>query len=659
MNLLKTVALLGFLSALLVLVSYLLIGGTLGAIVGFAIATLINFTSWFYSDQIALAVYGTKPLTRSQAQLLEPMVDRLCYRANLPKPKIYVIPSGAANAFATGRNPKHGAIAVTQGLIHLLPEHELEAVIAHELTHIKNRDTLTQTVAATIAGAISLLAQIVSQGMWFFGGSRNTSWTRHVALPFTVLLAPITATVIQLAISRTREFAADAGAASLTGNPRALANALERITTNRGMPLESNAAFAPLLIINPFSGQFLNRLFSTHPPTEARIQQLLSLEPGVQSTFMMTTTSKSQRRNRVVMSVAIALATLSLAYAPIPGLQQTLIIVSGTELQEPLQQLEAKFEQEHPNIKLELKFQGSQDIVNNFIDKKNDFKPTVLIPASSEFLDELKQRSLAQNNNDPFYDAPKPIAKTLLVGIAWSERGKVLFPNNRFSWPRVEQAMQAGNWQAVGGEKDWGSFDFVTTDPTRSNSGQATLNLWALSKLGGGINGSADLNNPAVASLFSTVKKSVYQPPRSTDILLQEFIARGPNDADVGTVYESIALSRWQQSSQNQGKSYQIYYLDPTIETVATAAIVRQDVDSLTANAAKKFISFLTELEQQKVFAQYGFRPVNNTIDLRSLPNSPWNQTIPGAEVNPPVKTVPPPTPQMLGEIQRLWQRVN
>jgi ABC-type molybdate transport system substrate-binding protein len=369
--------------------------------------------------------------------------------------------------------------------------------------------------------------------------------------------------------------------------------------------------------------------------------------------------SQSQLRNRAITSVVITLAALGLAYAPIPALQQTIVVVSGTELSEPLQQLEAKFEQENPNIKVELKFQGSQDIVNNYIDKKNDFKPTVLIPASAEFLNELSQRAIGQNKSEPFYDSPKPIAKTLLVGIAWPERGKVLFPNDRFNWQRLEQAMNAENWQAVGGHKDWGSFDFLTTDPTRSNSGQVTLELWSLSKLGRATNGSADLNNSAVASVFSTLKRSVYQPPRSTDILLQEFITRGPNDADVATVYESIALYRWQQSGKNQGKPYQIYYLDPTIETVATAAVVRQDVDSATANAARRFISFLTEPEQQKVFVQYGFRPASGGISLKSIPNSPWNQDIPGVEVNPPIKILPTPKAQVLGEIQRLWQRVN
>ena len=364
-------------------------------------------------------------------------------------------------------------------------------------------------------------------------------------------------------------------------------------------------------------------------------------------------------QNRVFISAGIILAALGLAYAPIPGLQQTVVIVSGTELKAPLEKLEAKFEKENPNIKIELKFQGSQDIVNKFIDKKNDFKPTILMPASGELLGELSQRYQAQNNKEPFYHQPQPIAKTLLVAIAWSERGKALFPNNKFSWQRVEQAMQANSWEAVGGQKNWGSFDFLITNPTRSNSAQVTLSLWAMSKQNGSNLNNINYSNPAVTSLFSTIKKSVYQPPRSTDILLQEFISRGSNEADVATVYESIALFRWQQSAKNQPNPYQIYYLNPTVETVATAAIVRQNVDSGTANAAKQFVSFLTQAEQQKVFVQYGFRPTNNNINLRSVPNSPWSQNIPGAQVNPSTKTLPAPNKQAIGEIQRLWLRAN
>lgn len=372
---------------------------------------------------------------------------------------------------------------------------------------------------------------------------------------------------------------------------------------------------------------------------------------------MRKTNSKIQ--NRTFTSAGIILAALGLAYAPIPGLQQTVVIVSGTELKAPLEQLEAKFEQKNPNIKIELKFQGSQDIVNKFIDQKNEFNPTILIPASGELLDELNQRYQAQNNSETFYNKPQPIAKTLLVAIAWQERGNILFPNNKFDWQRVEKAMQTNSWEAVGGQKNWGSFDFLITNPTRSNSAQATLSLWAISKLNSSNPNNINYNNPQITSLFSTVKKSIYQPPRSTDILLQEFIARGQNDADIATVYESIALYRWKQSMKNQDKPYKIYYLNPTVETVATAGIVRQNVDSGTAKAGQKFVDFLTQPEQQKVFVQYGFRPTNNSIDLKSVPNSPWNQNIPGSQINPSTKTLPAPNQKAIGEIQRLWQRAN
>ncbi|HLP90978.1 MAG TPA: substrate-binding domain-containing protein [Nostocaceae cyanobacterium] len=367
---------------------------------------------------------------------------------------------------------------------------------------------------------------------------------------------------------------------------------------------------------------------------------------------------QTKRNQNIITSASIIVASLALTYVPIPGLQQTVIIVSGSELQEPLEKLEDKFEQENPNIEIELKFQGSQEMVNNYVDQKNDFKPAVLIPANGEILTELSDRLKSTNNNNPFYDTPKPIAKTLLVGIAWPDRGKVLFPDGRFQWQKVEQAMQVGNWDKIGGANNWGSFDFVTTDPTRSNSGQVTLQLWTQSKLGRNIDTNS-FSQPATQSLFSLVKKSVYQPPRSTDILLQEFITRGPNDADVATVYESIALYRWQQSAANQGKPYQIYYLNPSSESTATAAIVSRDIDGGTANAARKFLDFLTQPEQQAVFVEHGFRPINNSVDIKNVPNSPWNQNIPGVEVQPNIQILPPPNNQTTTEIQRTWERAN
>lgn len=280
MNQLKTVALLGLLSGLLITVSYWVLGGTGGAIVGTGFAAVMNLGAWYYSDKIALAAYRARPVTAGQAPRLYQMVRRLCSRAQLPMPALYLIPGQAANAFATGRDPEHAAVAVTEGIVRLLPEDELEAVIAHELSHVANRDTLTQAVAATIAGAIAFLAQIASYSFWFFGGARsNDEGPNPLGLLLTILLAPVAATIIQLGISRTREFAADAGSARLTGNPRALARALQRLENSaKRLPMEGNPAFEPLLIVHSVSGNWLSNLFSTHPSTEARIQNLLKLE---------------------------------------------------------------------------------------------------------------------------------------------------------------------------------------------------------------------------------------------------------------------------------------------------------------------------------------------------------------------------------------------
>lgn len=278
MNSIKTVMLLAVLSALLISISYWVIGGTMGAIVGVGLAAITNLGSWFYSDRIALNAYKAKPINQEQAPEIYQMVQKLCDRASLPMPGIYIIPTQSPNAFATGRNPKNAAIAVTEGIVRLLPPDELEGVIAHELSHIKHRDTLIQAVAATIGGAISALAQFATYALWFRGG-RGNQRGNPIGILLTVILAPIAATVIQLAISRTREFLADAGAAELTGNPQALANALQRLDSSaRQLPMGGNPAFEPLLIMQGFSGQMMSRLFSTHPPTEARIEALMKLQ---------------------------------------------------------------------------------------------------------------------------------------------------------------------------------------------------------------------------------------------------------------------------------------------------------------------------------------------------------------------------------------------
>lgn len=285
-NQLKTAVLLAALSGLLIAISYWVIGGTSGLIIGIGLAAVTNLFSWYQSDKIALAVYQAQPVSQSEAPGLYRMVQRLSDRANIPMPKVYIVPSQGANAFATGRDPEHAAVAVTEGILNILPEDELEGVIAHELTHIINRDTLTQAVAATVAGAISFLAQMVSYSLWFGGGSRDDNrGANPLGVLLTVMLAPLAATIIQLAISRTREFSADAGSARLTGNPRALARALQRLEASaRQMPLNANPAYEPLLIINSISGQFMGNLFSSHPATEERVAALLKLEQQLPTT---------------------------------------------------------------------------------------------------------------------------------------------------------------------------------------------------------------------------------------------------------------------------------------------------------------------------------------------------------------------------------------
>jgi len=271
----------------LISISYFVIGGVSGLVVGVVLAAVTNLGSWFFSDKIALSAYQAQPLTAQEAPELYQMLANLADKAEMPTPRLYLVPTNAANAFATGRDPNHAAVAVTQGIVDLLSADELEGVIAHELTHVRNRDTLTQAVAATIAGAISFLAQTLSYGLWSMNSSRDSNRSINpLGLLLTVILAPLAATVIQLAISRTREFSADAGAAQLTKNPRALARALERLESQgKLIAMGGNPAFEPLLISNPISGEFLGNLFATHPSTEERIKNLLALEKELEKKF--------------------------------------------------------------------------------------------------------------------------------------------------------------------------------------------------------------------------------------------------------------------------------------------------------------------------------------------------------------------------------------
>lgn len=273
MGAMKTGMLLAAMTALFMAVGYVIGGGTgMVLALGFAVAT--NAFAYWNSDKLALRMHGAQPVTAMSAPDLHAMTERLARNAGLPMPKLYVINSPQPNAFATGRNPENAAVAVTMGLIRGLPQDEIEGVIAHELAHIRNRDTLIMTVAATVAGAISMLAQL---GFWM-GGHRERGQFGIVGVLLATFLAPIAAALIQMTISRTREYAADRAGAEISGNPLGLANALRRISrAAASTPMataEVNPSSAHLFIANPLSGMRLDRLFATHPPMELRVAAL-------------------------------------------------------------------------------------------------------------------------------------------------------------------------------------------------------------------------------------------------------------------------------------------------------------------------------------------------------------------------------------------------
>jgi heat shock protein HtpX len=239
----------------------------------------MNFFSYFYSDKLALAMYRAQPVTREQLPRVYQVVEQLTQRAGLPMPKIYVIPTDSPNAFATGRNPKHAAVAVTSGILNLLNDEELEGVIAHELGHVRNRDILTSSIAATLAGAITMLAHIARWGMIFGGYGGRDDRDRGgggLGALLMLILAPIAAVLIQLAVSRSREYEADATGAHITGNPYALASALEKLEAySKRLPLQASPNTAHLFIVAPMIGGGIAGLFSTHPPMAKRIERLI------------------------------------------------------------------------------------------------------------------------------------------------------------------------------------------------------------------------------------------------------------------------------------------------------------------------------------------------------------------------------------------------
>jgi heat shock protein HtpX len=275
-NGMKTALLLGLLSGLLLVIGDAL-GGRNGLVIAFGFAIVMNFASYWFSDKIVLMMYRAQQVGPEHP--LHRLVARLAQQAGLPVPKVYTIPEMSPNAFATGRNPSHAAVAATEGILKVLDERELEGVIAHELAHVKHRDILISSVAATIAAAIMMLARMAQFAAIFGGGGRSDDdrgGANPIALLATIILAPIAAMLVQAAISRSREFAADAGAARIVGSPYGLVDALRKIdAVARRVPLDANPATAHMFIIKPFSAGAVLSLFSTHPPTEKRIKALL------------------------------------------------------------------------------------------------------------------------------------------------------------------------------------------------------------------------------------------------------------------------------------------------------------------------------------------------------------------------------------------------
>ena len=276
MNGIKTLILLTLMTVLLVLVGDW-IGGRNGMIYALVIAGVMNFVSYFFSDRIALAMYRAQPVTREQQPRVYDIVERLAQVMHIPMPKIFVIPTDSPNAFATGRNPSHASVAVTQGILNLLDNDELEGVLAHELGHVRNRDILTSSIAATLAGAVTVLARMGAWGAMFggYGGGDRDRRGGGLGALLMVILAPLAALLIQLWVSRTREYEADSTGAHLTGNPHALARALQKLDAySKRIPMVASPSTAHLFIVQPLVGMSFANLFSTHPPIYKRVERL-------------------------------------------------------------------------------------------------------------------------------------------------------------------------------------------------------------------------------------------------------------------------------------------------------------------------------------------------------------------------------------------------
>ncbi len=331
---------------------------------------------------------------------------------------------------------------------------------------------------------------------------------------------------------------------------------------------------------------------------------------------------------RRLLSLFIAGASLALATAPLPGLRRPLLVAVGSELAGAMVAVEPLFERVHGGIDLTWKVQGSQDMVNRAREDGPE-RPRVLIPANRDLLNQLADERKAQGAPAPFLESPVPVARTLLVAVAWPERAKRLFPDGRFSWPQLRRATAAGQWGDLGAPSSWGSVDLRSADPMRSNSGQLTLALWCQGQ-----------NSSGCAA---ALRRAVYRPARSTDILLQEFISGGPNEGDLALVYEASALTRQQEAGRQRPGGYVLLVPDPTIETVLAAAVLRGEATGGHQDG-ERFVAFLLSREGQAVLRRLGFRGADGGG---------------GSPAASGVKRLPPPAPQEREELLRLWQQAG
>lgn len=337
---------------------------------------------------------------------------------------------------------------------------------------------------------------------------------------------------------------------------------------------------------------------------------------------------------RRLLSLLIAGASLALATAPLPGLRRPLVVAVGSELAGAMAELEPLFERRQGGIDLAWKVQGSQDMVNRAREEGPE-RPRVLIPANRDLLGQLATELRAQGGAPAFLQAPVPVARTLLVAVAWPERVQRLFPDGRFSWPLLRRAAAAGQWGALGAPESWGSFDLRSSDPMRSNSGQLALALWCGDRKSGG----RGEGNDCAASL----RRAVYRPARSTDILLQEFISGGPNEGDLALVYEASALARQGEAGRQRPGGYVLLFPNPTIETVLAAAVLRGEAAG-RAEDGERFVAFLLSPEGQGVLTRLGFRGADGGG---------------GSPAARGVKRLPPPSPEQREELLRLWQQAG